>query len=212
MTVKLLELLTYACKATNLERVDTVQEEFTLWYHPQFDVDRNGSSLLYNIIRSSVESGIIANVLEVGYPWGGRKYPGSKVMDLYDPRTDQIDYVMDACNMELESNIFDLVDCCSVLEHIPRFWLAASEMQRVLRPGGFIWVEVPSVWPFHPGGHNSLGDINYGGDYWRMNHMSLPVLFDQCEKIATWYIPALPRAGDDPRSGWGVVYLGRKFG
>jgi SAM-dependent methyltransferase len=195
-------------KQLDIEHTKTIFEEFTLGYHPEFDKNREKYLALFKYVKEQYKN---KNILEIGYAWGGRLIPGSKVMDLYDPRTKEIDYIMDACNMQLDDNLFDLIICNSVLEHIPKFWLAAAEMQRVLKPQGLVWISVPSVWPFHPGGNNTLGDINYGGDYWRMNHQSLPVLFEHCKKLACWYIPAAPQAGDDPRNGWGVVYLGEKI-
>lgn len=188
-----------------IEQVEQITGDFTLWYHPQFDEGRKKYVALFDEIKKQYAD---KRVLEVGYPWGGREIPGSKVLDLYDNRKNEIDYVMDACKMDIPNDSFDLIVCNSVLEHIPKFWLAVAEMQRILAPGGIVWVSVPSVWPFHP---DNGPECNYGGDYWRMNHQSLPAVFDRCEKIATWYLPAAPSAGDDPRSGWGVVFVGQKI-
>jgi len=190
-----------------IERVEQIKGSFTLWWSPAVDEGREKHQQITQRIRLLFAG---KRVLEVGFPWGGRVVPGSKVMDLYDPRPG-VDYRMDACRMEgIPDGSFDLVVCFSVLEHIPKFWLAAAEIQRVLAPGGIVYVGVPSVWPYHPGGNFQGTDVSYGGDYWRMNHAAMVTLFDQCRKVAVWYVPASPAAGDDPRSGWGVAYLGEK--
>lgn len=50
---------------------------------------------------------------------------------------------------------FDVVVSNATLEHSPRFWLAAAEMARVLKPGGLMAVGVPAfvegaaVFPVH---------------------------------------------------------------
>lgn len=184
-----------------------VVEDFVLWYHPPFDEDRLRYEELFNLVKSVYMN---KEVLEIGYPWKGRHIANSKVMDLYDPRPD-IDFRMDACKMNLSNNSFDLVICNSVLEHIPKFWLAIAEIQRVLKPEGIVWISVPSVWPYHPSSVNPEGEFNYGGDYWRMNHEALEVSFDCCEKLVSFYIPSSAKEGDDLKSGWGVVYVGTKI-
>jgi hypothetical protein len=42
-----------------------------------------------------------------------------------------------------------------------------------------------------------------------MNHCGLAAAFDRCEPLACWYDPAMAPA-DNPKSGWGVNYLGVK--
>src|SRR5918997_429630 len=44
---------------------------------------------------------------------------------------------------QFEDGSFDLVVCCSTLEHDKRFWLSVSEMKRVLAPGGLLVIGVP---------------------------------------------------------------------
>lgn len=190
-----------------LERLSQNRKPFTLWWQPDLDEGRASHLALLKRTRCLLEG---KDVLEIGYSWGGRVFPGSKVLDLYDPRPG-INYRLDACSMKgIADKSFDFVICVSVLEHIPRFWLAASEIQRVLRVGGVVWCGVPSVWPYHPGGEFKGDRYEFGGDYWRMNHAALEVLFDRCRKIVSWYVPASAKAGDDPRSGWGVTYIGEK--
>jgi SAM-dependent methyltransferase len=166
------------------------------------DPERKGYLRLQSELADWAQS---RRVLEVGYGYGGRTFSNAKVLDLYDTRPD-VDYRLDACRMEGIANAsFDLIQCNSVLEHIPRFWEAAAEMERVLAPGGYLWCSVPWVWSFHAHGMN--GD-NFGGDYWRISHQGMVSLFGKCEPIAVWYIG--PAACDYEGAGWGTVYVGRR--
>lgn len=63
---------------------------------------------------------------------------------------------------------FDHIECLSVLEHSRRPWLLAANLQRMLKPGGTIFVAVPFVWRVHA----------YPSDYWRMTPEAFPLLFD----------------------------------
>jgi SAM-dependent methyltransferase len=62
---------------------------------------------------------------------------------------------------------FDLVICCSVLEHVRRPWEMAENLTRLLRPGGTIYVAVPWVWRYHP----------YPDDYFRFSWRGIAELF-----------------------------------
>lgn len=62
---------------------------------------------------------------------------------------------------------FDHVDCCSVLEHVRRPWKMADNILDALNPNGTLLISVPFVWRLH----------DYPGDYWRITHKGLEVLF-----------------------------------
>jgi hypothetical protein len=64
---------------------------------------------------------------------------------------------------------FEHVDCCSVLEHVQRPWLAAIEIQSNMRKGASILLSVPFVWRVH----------GYPSDYWRMSLDAIPILFEE---------------------------------
>lgn len=56
-----------------------------------------------------------------------------------------VDIVMEQpYTIPAESNSKDVIICGSVLEHVPFFWASLLEMARVLRPGGRLFVTVPS--------------------------------------------------------------------
>ena len=72
-------------------------------------------------------------------------------------------------NLEEPSDIglFDHIECCSVLEHTPRPWVLAENLQNMLVQGGTLYVAVPFIWRPHA----------YPSDFWRFTKEALPLLF-----------------------------------
>lgn len=64
-------------------------------------------------------------------------------------------------NMEepaaLALGTFAHIECVSVLEHSRRPWLLAANLERMLQPGGTLYLTVPFIWRVH----------GYPDDYWR---------------------------------------------
>lgn len=50
---------------------------------------------------------------------------------------------------EVESESYDIVITGQALEHIEFFWLTLDQINRVLKPGGFCCIIVPSAGPVH---------------------------------------------------------------
>jgi SAM-dependent methyltransferase len=48
------------------------------------------------------------------------------------------------------------VMCCNVLEHVPDPAPVASAIERIVAPGGYLLVTVPSRYPYHPGPIDTL--------------------------------------------------------
>ena len=110
----------------------------------------------------------------------GEKFGSNWVsVDKYDKR-DFIDYDYDIHDLKFEDESFDAVVCISILEHIPYPQQAISELERVLKPGGKIWVQLPFLYPYHeapkdywrvtPDGlriwMKNFNEINCGCDFW----------------------------------------------
>jgi SAM-dependent methyltransferase len=183
-----------------------------LWWAPKLDMERSKTR---KVIDALVRYGGDCRTLEIGYRWEGRLVPGSTVLDLYDSRPD-VDLRLDVCDMApVSSGRFSLVVITDVLEHLRTPWKAASEIARVSVLGAILYARSPSVWPYHSSGGEgtSAGRTEFGGDYWRFTHQGIESLFDNWyATLALWYIPPDPAIGDDPRSGWGVCYLGERRG
>jgi len=85
-------------------------------------------------------------------------------VDLYD-RSDYIDYNYDIHDLKFDDETFDVVVCNAILEHVEDPVRALSELHRVLREDGLIWVEVPFNQPYHPAPN----------DYWRVSPEGLRI-------------------------------------
>jgi SAM-dependent methyltransferase len=70
---------------------------------------------------------------------------------------------------EIESGSYDAVISVDVFEHIREPWLAAKEITRILRPGGFTYHSTLFSWRYHP----------CPVDYWRYTPDALMFLFKE---------------------------------
>lgn len=68
----------------------------------------------------------------------------------------------------------DVVFTVDVFEHINRPWRAASEITRILKPGGIVYTSTLFSWRYHP----------CPIDYWRFTPACLAFLFENLETIA----------------------------
>lgn len=66
---------------------------------------------------------------------------------------------------------FAHIECLSVLEHVRRPWLMAANLERMLEPGGTIFIAAPFVWRVHA----------YPDDYWRFTTSGIKSLFTKIE-------------------------------
>lgn len=87
----------------------------------------------------------------------------------YDASTGA-DIVGDIHKMPIEDGFCDAIICSSVLEHVRDPLAAMSELRRILKDGGKMFLYVPSIYPYHARkGHYP--------DYWRFFDDTLLELF-----------------------------------
>lgn len=68
-----------------------------------------------------------------------------------------VDVVSDAHDIPFQNNLFDIVISSSCFEHDDMFWITFLEMCRVVKPGGYMYIQAPSNGPYH----------GWPGDNWR---------------------------------------------
>lgn len=78
-----------------------------------------------------------------------------------------VDYVADLESLPWAADSFSGAVVSEVLEHVRKPWRAASELHRVLRPGGIVLITVPFSFPVH----------SYPSDYYRYTLDGLRELF-----------------------------------
>ena len=94
-----------------------------------------------------------------------------------------VDHVLDICSpfasvqAALGDEPFDLVLCCHVLEHTRDPWKAARTMERLLRPGGLLFVSAAWSQSFH-----ATPD-----DLWRFSIRGLMRLFGELPVVNAFY-------------------------
>lgn len=79
------------------------------------------------------------------------------------------DIVGDIHNLPLPDESVDGVICIAVLEHVENPMQAMSELCRVTKPGGMVFVFVPFLYYYH-------AEVGYYHDYWRYTKDSLGLL------------------------------------
>jgi len=86
----------------------------------------------------------------------------------FDPTTGA-DVVGDIHAIPLPNDSIDAVICSSVLEHVRNPVVAMDEIRRILRPGGKLFLFVPSTYPYH-------AHKGHYPDYWRIFDDTLEIL------------------------------------
>ena len=98
---------------------------------------------------------------------------------------------------QFDKDSFDLVVCCSTLEHDKRFWLSVEEMKRVLRPSGLLVIGVPGYVKDaqRDQGRSTLTyRVHYSFDYYRFSEQAVrEVFFDGLERVRVRAVMTPPR-------------------
>jgi SAM-dependent methyltransferase len=104
---------------------------------------------------------------------------------------------------------FASIFCLSVLEHCRQPFLMAENVQRLLEPGGVLYVSVPFAWEIH----------SFPSDYWRFTPDAVRLLFPGVEFIpgcCAYHSQAgnvfYPLEDGPPRLGRGLSRAGRPRG
>jgi SAM-dependent methyltransferase len=82
-----------------------------------------------------------------GHPSRDSLYPNVLLHEVV--QYNQIDVVSVWARLPYRDNSFDAVISQAVFEHVPRPWEAASELYRVLKPGGQIHIDTAFMQPYH---------------------------------------------------------------
>jgi len=78
---------------------------------------------------------------------------------------------------ELKEGHFNLIICCSVLEHVDRPWIMAENITRLCKKDGVLYMSVPWVWRYHA----------YPDDYFRFSFRGVKSLFPGFEWDTPYY-------------------------
>ena len=126
------------------------------------------------------------NILDVGSLDGKGNYNYSDIfneknwtytgLDFEAGNNDDI-VVTDIYNwFEVEDNTYDVVISGQIFEHLEFFWLTMSEIERVLKPGGYVCIIAPSAGPKHGGDMPNCYRFHEGGMKAMAKYVNLEVL------------------------------------
>lgn len=81
-------------------------------------------------------------ILEVG-SGPNRLFAGSTTLDISPVGSPDVIHDLNVTPYPLPADSFDLIVCLHVLEHVEKLVETTTELHRLLRPGGLLFVEVP---------------------------------------------------------------------
>lgn len=133
-----------------------------------YTAEKNAKLFYQNYLKGNVEG---KNIIDFGsFDVNGCLKPffkGANYIGIDQEKGPNVDLVCFNDNVPFKDNYFDVVLSSSCLEHDECFWMTFLEMSRVLKPGGFIYINTPSsgwyhdypvdCWRFYPDSYKALG-------------------------------------------------------
>lgn len=98
----------------------------------------------------------------------------------------------DGARTHFQDRAFDVITCWNLLEHVPRYTEVLREADRLVRPGGFVFITAPNYCAFR-----------------REAHYQVPWIPLMPKSFAVWYLRALRR---NPTFLWNYVYYVTNWG
>ena len=139
------------------------------------------------------------NILDVGSLDKNGNYNYSDIFDEKNWTYSGLDFqegnnvdivVTDIYNwFEIEDNVYDVIVSGQFFEHLEFFWLTMSEIERVLKPGGYVCIIVPSAGPKHGGNIPNCYRFHEDGLKAIAKYVNLDVLYasvDMRKESAPW--------------------------
>lgn len=90
---------------------------------------------------------------------------------------EDVDMVCDVHEMSQHARNIDVIFSASTFEHLKKPWIAADEILKTLKPGGFFFIQTHSTFPIHA----------YPDDYYRFSDEALKSLFTDAVNVIVNY-------------------------
>lgn len=158
--------------------------------------ERDHQKLALDLLQRHTDLSDGAEIVEVGGSIGenfSERLPNASYLnlDLEEGSVPDKTIVCDITKkIPLRSNSVNFIYSNNCFEHVNAPWLAARELVRILKPGGYIFVSVPWAWRYHP----------VPIDYWRFSPDALVYLFNGVTPLQTGFNVAYRR--DDMSGFW----------
>lgn len=91
---------------------------------------------------------------------------------------------------EVEDNTYDVIISGQLFQHLEYFWLTMGEIERVLKPGGYVCIIAPAAGPKHGGDLPNCYRFREDGLAAMAKYVDLEVLFTEVngsDKAAPWH-------------------------
>lgn len=123
-----------------------------------------------NALRAAVNTNTTSKILDVGcgnMPYRDLftpclEYHGLEIDQPRNRANPCVTYFYNGNTFPISNAVFDAVLCSQVLEHSFEPSLLLSEIIRVLRPGGYLYMSIPFMWPEHEQPYDSQRYTSFG--------------------------------------------------
>lgn len=116
--------------------------------------------------------GLDAKILDAGGGDRSLDLPNFVNLDI-QRKLGMVTVIGDLHQLPFRSDMFDLIISEAVVEHCKKPWIVVEELNRILRVGGFIYVDAAFMQPLHSFPHH----------YFNMTKDGLEVLFERFRKL-----------------------------
>lgn len=102
----------------------------------------------YSIWEHELASNPSKNYLDLGCGYRKRTFKNCLYIEVYNSRSADI-IVEPNCLYPIKNGVLDGIGCFAVLEHTRKPWQVVSEIQRMLKPKGKVFIDWPFLQPVH---------------------------------------------------------------
>lgn len=145
---------------------------------------------LFSYIERDAQQNPQKLYMDLGCGFQNVIYHNCLLVEVYKSET--ADIIIEPNKMlPFNNDSFDGVSCAAVLEHVRRPWEVVSEIYRVLKPGGRVYIDWPFLQPFH----------GYPSHYYNATSAGLTAMFEDA-RFKEMRVFRHPGQGPDATVNW----------
>lgn len=117
-------------------------------YHDLSEYVSESANEAYSAWEHELALNPIKNYLDLGCGYRKRTFENCLYVEVYNSRSADL-IVEPNCLYPIKDEVLDGIGCFAVLEHTRKPWQVVSEMHRMLKPGGKVFIDWPFLQPVH---------------------------------------------------------------